>query len=239
MFALMVGATAPDHWNYRYYSPLDGELPESPTACQAWLITGSKFGAYEGLSLDPCSQGFHREGLCRWRSHGRHLLRPPDSGGKPRWQGGQVRQGLGALVAMVITGRATGPDWLANTGLAGKPDFSILAFHQDQVVGVPPDAKVIASSDFCEVAALVYGDQVLSFQGHPEFGPDFVGELIESRRDTLLGDHVADLAMTSLETSVDKDAIGAGIVAFLKAREEDWKKQKAEQADTSKQEIEA
>ncbi|SNY90187.1 GMP synthase - Glutamine amidotransferase [Cohaesibacter sp. ES.047] len=229
MFARMVGATAPDHWDYQTYCPLDGELPASPTDCQAWLITGSKFGAYEDYPWIHALKDFIAKayqagvpmvGICFGHqilaeSLGGKVLKSDKGWGVGRhgyhWQG-------------------EAPDWMAATDLGDKDDFSILAFHQDQVVTQPPEAKVIASSEFCEYAALAYGDQVISFQGHPEFGPEFVADLIESRRDAVLGDDVADLAMTSLETKIDKDAIGEGIVAFLKAREEDWKQKKAAKA---------
>jgi hypothetical protein len=89
---------------------------------------------------------------------------------------------------------------------------------------------VIATSDFCNVAALAYGDQVLSFQGHPEFNEAFVGALIEDRREVVLDDDVADKGAASLGAPIDRDAIGAGIVSFLKGRESEWKQKKATKA---------
>ena len=40
---------------------------------------------------------------------------------------------------------------------------------------------MIASSDFCPYAAYAIGDQVLCFQGHPEFVHDYSRELLELR----------------------------------------------------------
>ena len=35
--------------SYRAYATEDGEIPVSPTECDAWLITGSKHGVYDDL----------------------------------------------------------------------------------------------------------------------------------------------------------------------------------------------
>ena len=229
MFAQMVGATAPSHWQFEYFSPLDGELPPAPDACEAWLITGSKFGAYEDYPWIHALKDFIVKayaakipmvGIC----FGHQIL----------------AQALGGKVVKSDKGWGVGrqtykwsedkPSWLAKTDLAQSDEFSILAFHQDQVVEVPPQAKVIASSDFCNVAALAFGDQVLSFQGHPEFDEPFVDTLIENRRADSLGDEVADKGAASLALPIDKTAIGAGIVEFLKAREADWIRNKAAKA---------
>ncbi|WP_319411345.1 gamma-glutamyl-gamma-aminobutyrate hydrolase family protein [uncultured Cohaesibacter sp.] len=230
MFAQMVGATAPAHWQFEYYAPLDGQLPPSPDSCHAWLITGSKFGAYEDIAWIHALKDFIVKayaaavpmvGICFG-----HQILAEALGGKVI----KSEKGWG-VGRQTYQWSANRPDWLEKTDLSGSDDFSILAFHQDQVVEVPPEAAVIASSDFCNVAALAYGDQVLSFQGHPEFNAAFVGELIENRREASLGDALADRAASSLELPIDKNAIGAGIVQFLKAREADWIRKMAAKAE--------
>jgi GMP synthase-like glutamine amidotransferase len=54
--------------------------------------------------------------------------------------------------------------------------------HKDQVTRLPENATVIASSEFCPYAAYSVGDQVLCFQGHPEFVHDFSRAVIELRK---------------------------------------------------------
>nr|WP_321483911.1 gamma-glutamyl-gamma-aminobutyrate hydrolase family protein [uncultured Cohaesibacter sp.] len=229
MFAQMVGATAPVHWDFAYYRALDGELPPRPDACNAWLITGSKFGAYEDYPwihalkefiVKAYAAGVPMVGICFG-----HQILAEALGGKVI----KSEKGWG-IGYQAYQWNKTKPDWLATTDLAGRDAFAILAFHQDQVVEVPPQAKVIASSDFCPAAALVYGEQVLSFQGHPEFSADFVADLIEEKRDDVLGQAVADKATTSLRKPIDRMAIGAGIVEFLKAREAEWLNKKTANA---------
>jgi len=60
-----------------------------------------------------------------------------------------------------------------------------MAWHQDQVTVLPPDAKVIGSSENCKYAALAYGNKALTVQPHPEFGIDFVEALFEARKEIL------------------------------------------------------
>lgn len=47
--------------------------------------------------------------------------------------------------------------------------LTLLISHQDQVTALPENATVLASSEFCPFAAYHINDQVLCFQGHPEF----------------------------------------------------------------------
>ena len=39
---------------------------------------------------------------------------------------------------------------------------------------VPEGAKVVATNDFCENAALLYDDRMFTVQAHPEFPNSFV-----------------------------------------------------------------
>ncbi|EMT6009117.1 amidotransferase, partial [Pseudomonas aeruginosa] len=72
-------------------------------------------------------------------------------------------------------------DWMS----PALPDLTLLISHQDQVTRLPENARVIASSDFCPYAAYAIGDQVLCFQGHPEFVHDYSRELLELRQQHL------------------------------------------------------
>lgn len=71
-----------------------------------------------------------------------------------------------------------------------KPEdwkFNIHETHSDIVTSMPPDVTVIASSEKTRCEAIVYKEQFLGLQGHPEFTADFQAALIEYRfqHDTL------------------------------------------------------
>jgi len=94
--------------------------------------------------------------------------------------------------------------------------ISIPAVHQDQVVKLPPAARVIASSDFAPFAALAYDDQpAFSIQPHPEFHPDFAIALMENEWREYLDKETADAAIASLRAPNDNARVGAWIRRFL------------------------
>jgi len=77
-------------------------------------------------------------------------------------------------------------------------EFRMLMTHQDQVLRLPPTAELLATSQYCPVAAYRIADHVFCVQGHPEFVPELSERLINARRPAL-GDQVADAALLSLQ----------------------------------------
>lgn len=195
--------------NFRTYAVLDGELPKSPTECDAWLITGSKYGVYDGYDWIEKLKGFVRDayaakrpvvGICFG-----HQLIAEALGGKV--EKSDKGWGVGRHSYDVLEK----PDWMTDD----KDSFTLQVSHQDQVVKVPEGAKVLASSDFCPNALLAYGDWAVSFQGHPEFDAKFTEELIHMRRGTVLPEELADAALANLHEGEDSDAVARWIAAFL------------------------
>ncbi|MEZ5904065.1 MAG: hypothetical protein R3C69_02820 [Geminicoccaceae bacterium] len=115
---------------------------------------------------------------------------------------------LGARVEKAAVGWGVGPHhyaieerpgWMGPDQGGAAPDgFTLNAMHQDQVLDLPPGARLVASSPFCPIAALAYGDHALSFQAHPEFDNGFERELIEGRRGGLIPADRADPALAAL-----------------------------------------
>ena len=104
-------------------------------------------------------------------------------------------------------------------GWTPRRPWPLPASHQDQVVELPPAAKVVAGSEFSPNGVLAYDDQpAISIQLHPEFDPAYAKALIEARRGAVYTDDQADQALASLDAPNDSQAIGAWIGAFLRAR---------------------
>ena len=93
--------------------------------------------------------------------------------------------------------------------------IAIPVSHQDQVVAISDDARVIASSGFTPYAGLAWGEDAISFQCHPEFQPDYAAALIEGRRGARIPHDVADEAIDSLKRPNDRAVLTAWIRAFL------------------------
>ena len=157
-------------FEFRTYAALDGALPRTLDEADAWLITGSKFGAYEDHPWIPPLEDFLRRaysadmpiaGIC----FGHQIL----------------AQALGGKVEKFAGGWSVGT---AEYVIEGTPR-RLLAWHQDQVTRLPDAATVIGASDFCAHAVLSYGPRVFTLQPHPEFTPAFMADLLVARGEVL------------------------------------------------------
>ncbi|MFZ1815248.1 MAG: type 1 glutamine amidotransferase [Rhizobiaceae bacterium] len=189
-------------FKFRSWPVLDGKFPDSVHACDGWLITGSRHGAYEGHDWIPPLEEFIRKvykagiplvGIC----FGHQIM----------------AQALGGKVVKFDGGWGLGRNRYVNKD--GK-EFELHALHQDQVVECPPDAVVTASSPFCENAAFAYRGNAISYQPHPEFTAQFMHDLIEVRKGQVLPVDLADAALKDLGSELDSGKIAVEIAEFFK-----------------------
>jgi GMP synthase-like glutamine amidotransferase len=87
--------------------------------------------------------------------------------------------------------------------------------HQDQVEYRGASTWVTLTSRFCPYAGLIHGRDTISFQGHPEFTPEFARALIEHRGDRY-PPHFARQAFASLDGSNDREVVAQWIRNFLR-----------------------
>jgi len=193
----------PDSFHYQGYFVVDNEFPESVETCDAWLITGSKHGVYEDHAWLPPLEDFVREayaksvpmvGIC----FGHQLL----------------AQALGGTVEKFAGGWSVGRVEYSLDHSLGIETAPLHAFHQDQVIEPPTDAKPIGSTDFCRYAALSYGDKALSLQPHPEFDDEFIEDLLQYRGD-ILPNSIKLNAKDELGKSIESARIAETLRAFI------------------------
>jgi len=186
---------------FQIYAVVDGEFPASINEVDGWVVTGSRYGAYEPLDWIPKLESFLREafaakkpivGIC----FGHQVL----------------AQALGGVVEKYSGGWSVGPTEYSS----GDTTLVLNAWHQDQVVKLPPGAQVLASSDICENAILAYGDQALSIQAHPEFGAEFLHALVEKRGRGNVPDALLDAAESRLDIALSNQPIGDRIAEFFR-----------------------
>lgn len=209
MFVELLGENA---FDYRHWPVLDGTFPDCVDDADAWLITGSRFGAYEDHAWIPPLEAFIREvyasgkpmvGICFG-----HQVIAQALGGKVEkftggWSVGRVQYALDEDFF--------GDTPAAHDASAGTPLF---AFHQDQVIELPPGARNAGSSDFCQHAALIYDKRILTLQPHPEFEQAFIEGLLETRGE-ILPEAVKVQAEQTLGLPVARSAVAETLRRFL------------------------
>jgi GMP synthase-like glutamine amidotransferase len=185
---------------FRRWAVLRNDFPSDIHDCDGWLITGSRFGAYEDHAWIPPLEDFIRTayaahvpvvGVC----FGHQI----------------IAQAMGGKVEKFKGGWTVGP---TDYDFDGEK-FTLNAWHQDQVVEVPDSAKVVARTDFCENAALLYDDRMFTVQPHPEFQNGFVEGLINARGRGLVPDPLLDSAIGRLDTVPDSPKMADRIAQFF------------------------
>ncbi len=193
---------------------VEGEFPDAPDVVDGWIISGSKHGVYEDHFWLPPLKDFIRAcagarvpmiGVCFG-----HQVMAEALGGKAV----KSEKGWGLGPHEYVTKDL--PGWMSDA----PGSIRIEAVHQDQVIALPPDATPVASSAFCENAALLYGDPdhpyAMSIQPHPEMSAEFVEELIATRRGVAFPEALSDAALARNSLPLNNDWAAKWFLDFLR-----------------------
>ena len=190
-------------FTFKTWNVVDKVFPSSPLEADGWLISGSKHGAYEDHAfIKPLSE----------------LIKNIYASAQPLVGvcfGHQIiAQALGGKVEKFNGGWAIGrQDYTFGTHGA----VTLNAWHQDQVTALPLGAEVIAKSDFCKYAGVVYGKKAYTIQPHPEFSNTIFTDYVSARRDsTAYPPSMMDRADKLVNVPTQDAVIASDIAAFFK-----------------------
>lgn len=198
---------APFGYEFRVWNVVDMEFPDGPEAADAWLLTGSKHGAYEDhpfiAPLEELIRAIHASGRRMLGICFGHQI---------------IAQALGGRVEKFPGGWAIGR---TSYDIAPLGEITLNAWHQDQVTALPQGAQVIGSNAFCTNAALVYGDAILTIQPHPELSPAIIKDYLKARgKDPAYPQDLIAAAAKRTHLPTDDAAFARLMAAFLKRGQE-------------------
>ncbi len=195
-------------YDFSTYAVFDGAPLPEPTACDAFVVTGSSAGVYDRLAWIAPLEDFLRAAASRTRLVGICF-------------GHQIMaQAFGGSVKKAPQGWSLGVHRYEIRARASWMDADLVhatASHQDQVLTPPPRSRTLAASAFTSHAMIAYEDHPsISMQFHPEFAPDFSRALFAQRRAPNLSEAAIADAMASLEGGNDNSRVARWLDGFLR-----------------------
>jgi GMP synthase-like glutamine amidotransferase len=190
------------------YKVARGDWPARTDECDVWVITGSSKSVYEQEpwieELSEWVRRLHKDrrkliGICFGHQMIAHALGGRTEKSKKGW-------GVG-VQAYAVTRFAP---WMQPE----KKEVKLLFSHQDQVVKLPPEAKLLAESEFCPNQMFQIGDHILTMQGHPEFTREFAKDRLDQRIE-LIGKEAYAKAVASLALPSDEDTLSGWLRNFV------------------------
>ncbi|TPX67851.1 hypothetical protein SpCBS45565_g03424 [Spizellomyces sp. 'palustris'] len=194
------------------YNVLEGAYPKDPSVFTGYILTGSKFSAYDTLP---------------WISHLKDFIKTVDAHTNAKVIGicfghQVIAEALGGRVIKNPAGWEIG--WTnVNVNDCGaaclnttKQSMRIQQMHQDHVTVLPPHFETIMSTPECPIQATISGNRYLTIQGHPEFTPGVVKEIVKARKASgVFSEEVASAVLEKVDNPVDDDWFARKMIGFL------------------------
>ena len=174
-----------DH-TWEYFKACSGEIPNlnEATAYKAFIVSGSPYSVHDNYPFISDVESFIKEvyqiqkisasapklvGLC----FGHQL----------------INKALGANVVenksfvfkqecVHVSKDLLLKEYYRNAYGYNQTKLDIMEIHGEEVINLPKDAVCVGSSESCRNEIILYGDSIITFQGHPEFSKKQVTDLL-------------------------------------------------------------
>lgn len=174
MFPALFSQVAP-HWEFVFYDVCNGHFPASVLECEVYICTGSKSSVYDEeewiFRLKDFVREIHSSGRIYLGVCFGHQMLAEALGGKVS------KSQVGWCVGTHNFTITTRQNWME----PAAPALDLLMMCQDQVMQLPDDSTVLATSPDCPVAMFSVGANMLGVQAHPEFPKAYDKALMELR----------------------------------------------------------
>lgn len=194
--------------SFEIFNVMQGHYPAAGEHYDAYLVTGSKADSF---GTDPWIQTLKQYLLERYNNGDKllgicfgHQLLALLLGGRSE----RAAQGWGVGIHHYAVKQQK--PWMTPP----LEQLTLLVSHQDQVTALPENATLLVSSEFCPMAAFCIDDQVLCFQGHPEFVPEYARALLTARQQNI-GEPLFSQTVAGLEQPHQGTTVAEWMMRFI------------------------
>ena len=207
-YPVMFGNLLPN-LKFDVYFVCDNHFPSHAEDCDAYIVSGSSYSVYDDVDWIIRLKEFVREiqrvnrtyvGVCFG-----HQLLGEALGGKV--EKATVGWCVGAHSFTIVQQR----DWMQPS----LDTITLLMSCQDQIVKLPSDTAVLATSEKCPFGMIQVGGNMMGIQAHPEFTKAYSLALMESRVEKI-GHDVVKEGIDSLKMILSQAEVSNWIENFIK-----------------------
>lgn len=215
MFSTLFAQSDPNI-TLQFYRVIDGQYPQSLKECDGYLTSGSRYSVYEQSRWINVFQAFIHQlyfqqvplvGIC----FGHQMIAQALAGEVVCSEQGW---GIGSAQATVDLKEVQSFPWITEP----PANLSLLVSHQDQVIRLPDESTTLAGSDFCPNSIILVGEHFLGIQGHPEFTPEYLFDLVKLRKSNYPAETYQS-ALDSLDRPTDHLQVTQWIIQFFRYRQ--------------------
>lgn len=193
--------------DFEPYYVFDNHFPGSVSDHDVYLCNGSRHSVYDDMEWIKRLKQFvknihdHKKkfiGICFGHQMITHAL------------DGVVGKALNGWCVGVHSFQILHENWMQ----PALDQCNMLMLNQDQVLKLPENSKVMATSGDCKVGMFLVNDRMLGIQAHPEFSKKYNKALIVSRMERI-GPQKVKEGIKSLKATLHSEIVAQWMLNFI------------------------